>query len=284
MQVIETIADMREVIAAAKRAGKRIGLVPTMGSLHEGHLTLMRQAKAECDLVVASVFVNPIQFGPNEDFAVYPRDLAGDSEKAQAAGVDYIFHPAVKEMYPTPNAAFVNVERITDKLCGQSRPGHFRGVATVVTKLFNIVTPDAAYFGQKDAQQALVIHRMAADLNMTVAINIVPIVREADGLALSSRNVFLSAAERQAALVLSRSLNQAQQLVFQGERDIAVIRQHVVGLINSEPLAKTDYVEILSYPDLGPLTLLESRALLALAVKFGTTRLIDNTILEVVKC
>jgi pantoate--beta-alanine ligase len=198
--------------------------------------------------------------------------------------VDYIFHPSVKEMYPVPNAAFVNVERITDKLCGLSRPGHFRGVATVVTKLFNIITPDVAYFGQKDAQQALVILRMVADLNMTLAIKVVPIVREADGLALSSRNVFLSPAERQAALVLSRSLRHAEQLVAYGERDLAVIRQSVVDLIKAESLAKIDYVEILNYPDLEPIPVLQSRALLAVAVKFGITRLIDNTILEVAKC
>ena len=284
MQVIETIPDMRAFVNAAREAGQSIALVPTMGALHEGHLTLMRQAKAQCDIVIVSIFVNPTQFGPQEDFKRYPRDLAGDSEKAAGVGVDAIFHPTAAEMYPKGYASYVAVEGITDKLCGLSRPGHFRGVTTVVSKLFNIVQPDKAFFGQKDAQQVLVLDRMVQDLNMNVQLEMVPIVREEDGLAMSSRNSFLSAEERRAALVLSQSLLLAQRLVAAGERDIAKIRAAVVNVIAVQPLADIDYVEIYNYPDLASIGTLSTKALLALAVRFGTTRLIDNTVLEVTRC
>jgi pantoate--beta-alanine ligase len=237
MRVIETIEEMRTFVSAARTAGKTIALVPTMGALHEGHLTLMRQAKAQCDVVIISIFVNPTQFGPQEDFSCYPRNLAGDSQKASQVGVDAIFHPTVAEMYPNGYSSYVAVEGITDKLCGLSRPGHFRGVTTVVSKLFNIVQPDKAFFGQKDAQQILVINRMVRDLNMNVQLEMVPIVREDDGLAMSSRNRYLSAQERDAALVLSQSLLLAQRLVHEGERDIAKIRAAVVRLITEQPLA-----------------------------------------------
>ncbi|WP_093798063.1 pantoate--beta-alanine ligase [Sporomusa acidovorans] len=280
MRLIETIQEMRAFVTAARAAGKTIALVPTMGALHDGHLSLMRQAKAQCDIVIASVFVNPTQFGPNEDLQCYPRDLAGDSEKASRVGVDVIFHPTVAEMYPNGYASFVSVEKITDKLCGLSRPGHFRGVATVVSKLFNIVQPDKAFFGQKDAQQVLVIQQMIRDLDFNVQLEMVPIVREEDGLAMSSRNRYLSAQERSAALVLSQSLSLAQQLVREGERDIAKIRTAVVKRIAEQPLANIDYVEIYNYPELEPVSTLSTQALVALAVRFGSTRLIDNAILE----
>jgi len=280
MQVIETIQEMRAFVNAARNQRKSIALVPTMGALHEGHLTLMRWAKAQCDIVITSIFVNPTQFGPQEDLACYPRDLAGDSEKASSVGVDVIFHPTIAEMYPNRYASYVHVEELTDKLCGLSRPGHFRGVTTVVSKLFNIVQPDKAFFGQKDAQQVLVIDQMVRDLNMNVQLEMVPIVREDNGLAMSSRNRYLSAEERSAAMVLSQSLSLAEQLVRGGERDIAKIRAAVVSAITEQPLANLDYVEIYNYPELESASILATKALLALAVRFGTTRLIDNTILE----
>lgn len=280
MQIIESIQDMKEFVQQAKLQGKSIALVPTMGSLHEGHLTLMRKAQQNFDIVVASIFINPTQFGPNEDFASYPRDIAGDSEKAASAGVQVIFHPKASDMYPKHYNTFIEVEDITNKLCGLSRPGHFRGVATVVTKLLNIVQPDRAFFGQKDAQQVMVLQRMVADLNMNVTLEVVPIVREIDGLAMSSRNAFLSPKERQAALVLSRSLQLASKLVAQGEKNIETIRLQVIAMIQTEELAEIEYVEILSFASLQTITMLQDKALLALAVRIGTTRLIDNTILE----
>jgi len=281
MRIIETIKDMREFVQQARGSGKSIALVPTMGSLHVGHITLMQYAAQACDIVVASIFINPTQFGPNEDFGKYPRDLAGDSEKAANAGVQAIFHPQVKEMYPEGYSSFIEVEGVTEKLCGLSRPGHFRGVATVVNKLLNIVQPDKAFFGQKDAQQVLVLKRMVADLNMNVLLEVVPIVREKDQLAMSSRNAFLSAEERQAGLVLSRSLQLAEQLVAAGERDVEIIRSLVLANIRTEKLADCEYVEVYNDKNLGNITVIKDKALLALAVRFGNTRLIDNTILEV---
>lgn len=281
MKIIETVKEMRDFIKQAKGQGKTIALVPTMGSLHEGHLTLMRRAGEVCDIVVASIFVNPTQFGPNEDFDKYPRDLTGDSQAAASAGVQVIFHPKVKEMYPDGYASFIEIEGITEKLCGLSRPGHFRGVATVVNKLLNIIEPDKAFFGQKDAQQVLVLQRMVADFNINVSLEVVPIVREADGLAMSSRNAFLSAEERRAGLVLSRSLKLAEELVAQGERNVETIRSKVMEKIQTEKLAACDYVEIFNYPALQEISILQDKAILALAVRIGKTRLIDNTILEV---
>ena len=280
MKIVHTIAEIREFVRQARLAGCTVGLVPTMGYLHEGHLELMRRARERCGIVVASVFVNPTQFGPNEDLARYPRDLERDARLAAEVGVDVIFNPPVEEMYPPGYCTYVDVERITENMCGASRPGHFRGVATVVTKLFNIVRPDAAFFGQKDAQQALVIRRMAADLNMDLEIVTVPTVREPDGLAMSSRNVYLDPEQRRAALVLAQSLDRAVEAVRAGERDVQRIRRLVEELIRAEPLALIDYVEIYSYPGLEPVERLQGQALLALAVKFGQTRLIDNVILE----
>ena len=283
MQVIKQIEQLKQVVRDAKRQGKTVGLVPTMGYLHEGHLTLMRRARQEQGLVIATLFVNPLQFGPQEDYADYPRDLARDCELAESTGIDVLFAPAVDEMYPAGNGktlTFVDVEKITASLCGASRPGHFRGVATVVTKLFNIAEADVAYFGQKDAQQVAVIRRMAEDLNMNVKIVAVPIVRESDGLAMSSRNKYLDSAQRQAALVLSRSLERAATLLAAGERDSSLIVATVRDLISQEPLAEIDYVSLVDPLTMEALDRVETRALLALAVKFGKTRLIDNMLWE----
>lgn len=281
MRIISEINKMKQVIREQRGQGKTIGFVPTMGCLHDGHLTLMRTAKQKTDFVVASIFVNPLQFGVGEDFAEYPRDLSRDSAMAETAGVDVIFAPMVKEMYPKGYGAFVEVEGLTDRLCGKSRPGHFRGVTTVVTKLFNIVQPDIAFFGQKDAQQSLVLKKMVADLNMNLEIEVVPIVREQDGLAMSSRNSYLSPSERQAALVLSRSMNKAEDMIAAGERNISAIKQEIIGFISQEPLARIDYVEILSVPGLDEIEILHSQNIIALAVFIGRTRLIDNAIVEV---
>ena len=283
MQVIKQIEQLKQVVRDAKRQGKTVGLVPTMGYLHEGHLTLMRRARQEQGLVIATLFVNPLQFGPQEDYADYPRDLARDCELAESTGIDVLFAPTVDEMYPAGNGktlTFVDVEKITASLCGASRPGHFRGVATVVTKLFNIAEADVAYFGQKDAQQVAVIRRMAEDLNMNVKIIAVPIVRESDGLAMSSRNKYLDSKQRQAALVLSRSLERAAALLATGERDSSLIVSTVRDLISQEPLAEIDYVSLVDPLTMEALDRVESRALLALAVKFGKTRLIDNMLWE----
>lgn len=280
MLIYHKITEIRAFVRQARAGGRCVGFVPTMGYLHEGHLELMRRAKERCGTVVASIFVNPAQFGPTEDFARYPRDLERDARLAEGAGVDAIFNPSVEEMYPPGYCTCVDVERLTGKLCGLSRPGHFRGVATVVTKLFNIVQPDCAFFGQKDAQQVLVIKRMATDLDLDLEVITVPTVREADGLAMSSRNVYLEPEQRRAALVLSRSLRRAQEAVLAGERDAAAIRQLVVELIKAEPLAEIDYVELYSHPELEPVIRMEGQVLLALAVKIGRTRLIDNAVLE----
>ena len=283
MQVITHIEELKRKIHDARALGKSIGVVPTMGYLHEGHLTLMRQAKNEQGFVIATLFVNPLQFGPTEDYGVYPRDLQRDSKMAATTGIDVLFAPAVDEMYPAGNGktlTFVDVAQITEPLCGASRPGHFRGVATVVTKLFNITEADVAYFGQKDAQQVAVIRQMVADLNMNVKIVAVPIVREADGLALSSRNQFLNPTERQAALVLSRSLRLAEKMLQAGERDAATLLAAMNGCLSQEPLAVIDYVEIVDTQTLQKLPCIEGSALIAMAVRFGKTRLIDNLLWE----
>jgi len=283
MQVVTHVEELKQKIRVARAAGQTIGVVPTMGYLHEGHLTLMRRARAEQGFVIATLFVNPLQFGPQEDFAVYPRDLNRDSALAETTGIDLLFAPSVDEMYPAGNGrtlTFVDVEKITTTLCGASRPGHFRGVATVVTKLFNLTEADTAYFGQKDAQQVAVIRRMIEDLNMNVKIVAVPIVREPDGLALSSRNQFLSPAERKAGLVLSRSLNRARELLMTGERDVTVILATMDDLIRQEPLAVVDYISIVDTRTLEPIKHLAGAALIALAVRFGKTRLIDNLLWE----
>ncbi|MCH4158484.1 MAG: pantoate--beta-alanine ligase [Acidaminococcaceae bacterium] len=281
MQILHTVPEIVAFRKAAQAAGKTIGLVPTMGALHEGHITLMRAARAACDVVIASVFVNPVQFGPHEDFDKYPRTFAADCEKLEAAGVDAVFHPEPADMYPEGYCTYVNVEGdIVHKLCGAQRPGHFRGVATVVTKLINLSGADEAYFGQKDAQQVVVVRRFVEDLNLPVHINMVPIVREPEGLARSSRNRYLSPAEKTAALVLFRSLKKARAAFDNGERDTSKLKQIVRDELATEKLAVIDYVELNAFPSLKPLPVVNQDALLAIAVKIGKTRLIDNIILE----
>ena len=279
MKIIETIREMQSIAVAARREAKLIAFVPTMGYLHEGHASLMREGRRRGDLLVASIFVNPTQFGAGEDFASYPRDLTRDTALAAATGVDLIFAPTAREMYPAGYQTWVDVERITLPLCGASRPGHFRGVTTVVTKLFNAVLPDVALFGKKDFQQLAVIRQMTADLNLPVEIVGMPIVRETDGLAMSSRNAYLSADERQCALSLSRALNRAREQYQQGTAPVAELRAGVLALIEAEPLAAIDYAEFRDGGTLEEVTTAGDDTLLALAVKIGKTRLIDNCIL-----
>lgn len=279
MNIITSIAEMQQISLAAKRQGQRIAFVPTMGYLHDGHASLMREGRQRGDLLVASIFVNPTQFGVGEDFESYPRDLENDSAIAAAAGVDVIFAPTASEMYPTGYQTWVDVDRITLPLCGASRPGHFRGVTTVVAKLFNAVLPDVALFGNKDFQQLAVIRRMTADLNMPVEIVGMPIVREADGLAMSSRNAYLSREERQSALCLSRAINRARELYRQGRTDVAALHDAVLATIGAEPRANIDYAEFRDGATLAEVITAGDTTLLALAVRIGTTRLIDNCLL-----
>ena len=283
MKVVDTIPRMSTLVKIFRKEGKSISLVPTMGYLHEGHLSLVKAARKHTDVVVMSIFVNPIQFGPKEDFEKYPRDLKRDEELATAAGVDIIFHPSANDMYPAGYSTYVNVERLTDGLCGALRPGHFKGVATVVAKLFEIIRPDIAYFGQKDAQQAIVIKKMAKDLNMGVEIKIMPTVREPDGLAMSSRNVYLSAGERKDALVLYEALKKAEELIGSGERDTKKIVKAMEGMIKSVPTAKIDYVSIVDTANLKEVRSITGEVLVALAAFIGHTRLIDNIILKGIK-
>ena len=280
MKILHTVKEIQAYAAEQKAAGHTIGLVPTMGALHEGHLTLMRAARQKCDIVIASVFVNPTQFGPNEDFDSYPRRFGEDCKKLETVPVDAVFHPEPSEMYPDGYCTYVNVDGdITHKLCGAQRPGHFRGVATVVTKLMNLSRADEAFFGQKDAQQVVVVRRFVADMNMNVHVNMVPIVREESGLARSSRNAYLSPEEKEAALVLSRSLREAQQAYGSGERSAEALKGIVRAVIEEEPMAAIDYVDCYAFPSLAPITEVTDAALLAIAVKIGKTRLIDNVIL-----
>lgn len=281
LEVITTIPRLRERLSPERAAGKRIGFVPTMGYLHEGHLSLARRARQECDVVVMSIFVNPLQFGANEDFDRYPRDLARDRDLAEEAGVDLLFHPGVEEMYPRGTLTTVRVdEKLTGRLCGRSRPGHFDGVATVVSKLFHIVEPHRAYFGQKDAQQLAVIERMVEDLNFPVQIVGCPIVREPDGLAMSSRNVYLSETERRVAPRLYQALCQGEALIRKGEKHPAAVVDRVREIIAQESLFRIDYVELLSYPELEPLESIRGKVILAVAAWLGQTRLIDNVIID----
>ncbi len=282
MKLVKTVAELRAEVAAAKKANLSIGLVPTMGALHEGHASLIKAAHAENDFVVVSVFVNPTQFGPNEDLDAYPRTLEADCRLAEAMGADVVFAPSPKEMYPSEDMTWVEVTgEVTKVLCGRSRPIHFRGVTTVVSKLFNLAQPDRAYFGQKDAQQVEVLKRMVKDLFFNLELRVMPIIREADGLAKSSRNTYLSEQEHQAALILSRSLQHAEESFAAGERNAAVLIEQVRKEIEAEPMSNIDYVEIYQLPELRPVSEpLTGSNLLAVAVKFGTTRLIDNVILE----
>lgn len=281
------IEETREQVKQWKREGFSVGLVPTMGYLHEGHQSLMEAARRENDKVAVSVFVNPIQFGPNEDFASYPRDFEKDAALCERTGVDLIFHPEAEEMYDEDFCTYVDMDGLTKELCGKSRPTHFRGVQTVVSKLFHIIPADRAYFGQKDAQQLAVIRKMTRDLSMDIQIVGCPIIREADGLAKSSRNTYLNAEERQAALVLSRSLAEGKREIEQGERDAQKVKQTIRAVIAQESLAKVDYVEIVDFADITPLKNLEDarqgEVLCAIAVLIGKTRLIDNFIVKVDK-
>jgi pantoate--beta-alanine ligase len=281
MKVVTGVAGMKALARQWKREGKKVGFVPTMGYLHEGHLSLVRASKKRADVTVVSIFVNPAQFGPDEDFKKYPRDLGKDSAYLEKGGVDCLFYPDAAEIYPPGYRTYVEVHGLQDKLCGKSRPGHFRGVATVVLKLFDIVGPDLAFFGAKDAQQVLIIEKMAADLDIGVEVVTCPLVREPDGLALSSRNAYLSPDERKAALVLSISLRWAERAIGAGERDPAKVISGIRSVIEAEPLARVDYVEAVDPADLEPLAGIGGDVLVALAVFIGSTRLIDNVRLHV---
>lgn len=276
MQIIKSIEELRPIIKGWRKEGLRVGLVPTMGYLHDGHKSLIVKAVSENDRVVVSDFVNPTQFGVGEDLASYPRDIERDAAICEAAGADLIFHPEPEEMYFADNCTFVDMDKLTKGLCGKTRPTHFRGVCTVVSKLFHIVTPDKAYFGQKDAQQLAVIRRMVRDLNFDVQIVGCPIVREADGLAMSSRNTYLSQEERKAALILHKSLMLGKEMAEQGEREATKIKAAIIRKIETEPLARVDYVEIVDLDTLEELERVEGEALMAMAVYIGKTRLIDN--------
>lgn len=282
MKIVKTKSELKEALKALKTGHKTVGFIPTMGFLHEGHLSLVRRARAENDVVVVSIFVNPTQFGPNEDFESYPRDLERDSKLVEAEGCDLVFAPEPEEMYPKPYMTYVDVEGdITHKLCGASRPGHFKGVTTVVAKLFNLVRPTRAYFGQKDAQQVAVIEQMVADLDMNLEIVPCPIVREADGLALSSRNTYLTASDRKDALALSQSLNWAKEAIEAGERNATNLLKGIHDRIEAVPSATIDYVQIVDARTLESIETLKGTVLIALAVKVGKPRLIDNMRLEV---
>lgn len=279
MKIIESIEEMQSLARTAGSSGQRIALVPTMGYLHAGHASLMEEGRKRADLLVTSIFVNPTQFGAGEDLDSYPRDLERDRRIAEEYGVDVIFMPKASAMYPAGFQTWVDVERITLPLCGASRPGHFRGVTTVVCKLFNVVMPHAALFGKKDYQQLAVIRRMVADLNMAVEIVGMPIVREADGLAMSSRNAYLSPAERQSAPCLSLALRAARELYRSGERQVPVLRERVRAVIAAEPAANVEYMDFRHGDTLDEVADADDRTLVALAVKIGKTRLIDNCIL-----
>ncbi len=280
MKLIHSIDQMRELGGAARAGGARLGLVPTMGALHEGHLSLVRKARGHCNLVTASIFVNPTQFGPAEDFAQYPRNLDNDCELLEREGVDLVFAPTQDEMYPEGAVTWVVVEGLSERLCGKSRPGHFRGVTTVVSKLFHIVEPDLAYFGQKDAAQVAIIRCMVRDLNLPVAIEVGSIVREPDGLAMSSRNAYLSPKERTSALVLYRCLMKARETFQSGERDSARLIDAGKHLFAYEPSVRLDYLEIVDPDTLEAKLQVKRRVLVAVAAFVGSTRLIDNILLE----
>ena len=280
MILVEEKNKTREIIKEWKSKGYSIGFIPTMGYLHRGHLSLMEKARRENEKIVVSIFVNPIQFGPNEDYDKYPRDMAGDIEMCKSVNVDLIFAPSVSDMYKTSNQVYVDVEKLGDVLCGAKREGHFRGVCTVVAKLFNIISPDKAYFGEKDYQQLVIIKKMVDDLDFDLEIIPCAIVREEDGLAISSRNSYLSREERKAALILAESLSRARQAMIGGERDVSIIKNIITNELSQEPLAVIDYVELVDAIELRPVARVSERILVAVAVFIGKTRLIDNFIFE----
>lgn len=280
MKKVKTIEEVRNQVKQWKREGKSVGFVPTMGYLHEGHQSLIERARQDNDRVVVSIFVNPTQFAPTEDLESYPRDLERDSKLCERAGADFIFHPDVEEMYAKDACTFVDMEGLTKELCGKSRPIHFKGVCIVVSKLFNIVTPDRAYFGQKDAQQLAVIKRMVRDLNFGIEIVGCPIIREEDGLAKSSRNTYLSVEERKASVVLSQALLKGKVAVEDGEKSADRVKSIIRDFIEKEPLARIDYVEVVDFDTIEPIDTIGGSILVAIAVYIGKTRLIDNFILE----
>jgi pantoate--beta-alanine ligase len=280
VKLCKTVDEMRAASRSARQDGRCLGLVPTMGALHEGHLSLVRAARRRCDTVTVSIFVNPTQFGPNEDFSKYPRTLDRDLQMLEAEGVALVFAPSVEEMYPPGASTFISVEGLSDKLCGKSRPGHFRGVATVVAKLFNIVQPDVAFFGQKDAAQVVILKRMVRDLRMNVDIIVGSIVREPDGLALSSRNSYLDPRQRKQATVLYRSLTRVQFRADKGERSAANLIAAAREVLAEEPEVRVDYFEIVNQETLDPVEDVSSGAMVAVAAFVGSTRLIDNMVLH----
>jgi len=280
MQTVKTIQQVRDLIKNAKQQGKTIGFVPTMGALHIGHISLIKTAKQQSDFVVVSIFVNPAQFGPTEDFDNYPRPIEEDLKICERNGVDLVFAPAVDEMYPAKNLTWVEVEKLTELLCGRSRPGHFRGVTTVCTKLFNIVQPDNAFFGQKDAQQAIVIKRMIADLNVPLKIVVCPTVREPDGLAVSSRNKYLNEAERRDAPLIYKSLTKAQQLIKTGQKQREKIIEEIKVTISRSNLLEIEYIEVVDAETLQKVSSLSGTVLIAIAAKLGRARLIDNIMVD----
>lgn len=280
MQIVKTVEEIRNLVKEWRKEGLSVGLVPTMGFLHEGHQSLIIRAVSENDKVVVSDFVNPTQFGPGEDLESYPRDMERDAQVCKEAGAAVIFHPEPSEMYESDCSTYVNMEQLSEGLCGKTRPTHFRGVCTVVSKLFNIVTPDRAYFGQKDAQQLAIIKRMVRDLNFGIEIVGCPIIRESDGLAKSSRNTYLNPEERQAALCLSKAVKLGESLVEGGETDTEKIVNEMKALIQQEPMARIDYVEAVNGITMEPVTKVEGEVLVAMAVYIGKTRLIDNFIVK----
>jgi pantoate--beta-alanine ligase len=280
MKVTKTIKSVRKLVKAAREKGGKIGFVPTMGALHIGHISLIKKAAKECDFTVVSIFVNPTQFGPGEDFKKYPRPFKSDLAICRKAGVDVIFSPSPQEMYKKENLTWVNVEKLTEPLCGRSRPGHFRGVATVCAKLFNIVTPDAAYFGQKDAQQAIVIKRMVADLNMPVKIVIYPTVRQANGLAESSRNKYLSEQQKKDATCIYKALKKSESLIKAGTTKSKTIIGEMKKVLNQVPSIEIEYISIVDAETLRNIEKITGRVLTAVAVKIGSTRLIDNIVVD----
>ena len=276
MKTVSSVEEMMALSRQWRKTGKTIGFVPTMGALHEGHLSLVRECRNRAEVTVVSLFVNPKQFGPSEDFEKYPRDLAGDKSLLEGENVTCLFRPPVEEVFPPGYKTYIEVHSLQDRLCGESRPGHFRGVATVVLKLLHIIRPDVAFFGWKDAQQVILLRRMVEDLNCDTEIVACPLIRESDGLALSSRNAYLTEEERKAALVLSRSLFEADKLISNGEREANRLKRRIREIIEGEPLARIDYIEIVGEDDLGSMERLEGNVLIALAVFIGKTRLIDN--------
>ncbi len=279
MQIFRTVNQLRAWSRAARAAGKTVGLVPTMGALHEGHASLIRAARSRCGAVAVSVFVNPTQFGPNEDYARYPRAFEADCALVESLGADAVFAPSVEEMYPAGAASFVEVDGLSSRLDGASRPGHFRGVATVVAKLFVAAEPDLAFFGQKDAAQVAVLRRMTTDLRLATEIIVCPIVRDSDGLALSSRNVYLNSDERRQALALNRAIRWVEAMFAKGQRSAAILIDAARGILSEQPLVRIDYVALVDWDKLEPVDAAVPGALFAIAARVGTTRLIDNTIL-----